>query len=216
MAKRKAPLTKAALVRRLKRVQETRAMPRVQTKQEGDEFVFVVNAVKTRNELNRHEDGWRGAAGERKTQRLRVVAALKTVRMPPGPPRRAVLVRLAPGTLDPVINLPSSLKAVEDAVCGFFGVDDGVACPIKVSCDQRKRSVMGVEVRLSWAEPARTVLEEVEALLPAARDAVPTYPKAYLRAALGTGINIDVMAEAPEQIARLVAALEAARKAAKP
>lgn len=220
--KRKAPLTKAALVRRLKRVQEAHKLPASEWELLPTEgaVVITVNRMVTKPESNSRV-GWRADHEKRLSQHAQVKMAMHAaqsglftaggVSSAHEVPRVVTLTRLAPLELDDDNNI-NALKAVRDAVARWFAVDDGPRGPIRWAYGYRKRRVAGVEVRLSWAEPERTVLEEVEALLPAARDAVPTYPATYLRAMLGTRIGEDVVADATGHIARLVAALEAARK----
>jgi hypothetical protein len=58
------------------------------------------------------------------------------------------LTRLAPKTLDSLVNLPSALKGVEDALCYLLGIDD--SSPLwKPSCNQEVNLRYGVRIELS-------------------------------------------------------------------
>lgn len=51
------------------------------------------------------------------------------------------LVRVAPSALDPVDNLPMSMKAVRDEVASLLGFDDGPKAPIRWTCAQERGGV---------------------------------------------------------------------------
>lgn len=51
------------------------------------------------------------------------------------------LVRVAPSALDPVDNLPMSMKAVRDEVAKLLGFDDGPKAPIRWTCSQERGGV---------------------------------------------------------------------------
>lgn len=146
------PPSKATLTRRANKLREAMALRPFTVLALTDYVKITLNNLETRNELNRHEGGWRGAADVRKAQKKRLDEALLVARhhFPPGLPARATFVRLAPAKLDELVNLPASLKRVEDSICKHFGVDDGPGCPIARRCDQRVRSNPGVEVVLEW------------------------------------------------------------------
>ena len=63
------------------------------------------------------------------------------------PPWRTKFTRIAPDKLDPMVNLPGSMKAVEDGVCRALGIDDRHWQP---ECDQRigRRGEYAVEVEI--------------------------------------------------------------------
>lgn len=150
-AKRKAP-SKAAVTRRANLLREAMALEPVEWAEDGPTMRITVNRLETKNELNNLEH-WRPRGKRRKAQRERLDMALM---MAPwgeaqnGLPARVALIRLGPGSLDPLCNLPSSLKAAEDSVCEFFGVDDKAGCPIVFRCEQEKRRVPGVRIVLEW------------------------------------------------------------------
>lgn len=51
------------------------------------------------------------------------------------------LVRVAPSLLDPVDNLPMSMKAIRDEVARLLGFDDGPKAPIRWTCAQEQGGV---------------------------------------------------------------------------
>lgn len=62
-----------------------------------------------------------------------------------------VLTRLGGRALDRTVNLPASLKYVEDAVCLKLGIDDG--CPRwSCRCEQEPGGPAGVRIELGIAE----------------------------------------------------------------
>lgn len=61
------------------------------------------------------------------------------------------LTRVAPKTLDKTVNLPSALKAVEDAVAALLKVDDG-SDAIETVCRQRKGKPAAVLIEV-WGNP---------------------------------------------------------------
>ena len=145
----------------------------------------TLNNVETVNELNRREKGRRELAEVRAAQIRRVNEGLAMARangMPIDAPSHALFVRVAKGTLDELVNLPASLKAVEDAVCAFFGVDDGPSCPIVRRCDQRKSRVPGIEVVLHWSPAASRNAPDIEPdprTLPRCNEEHPTLRRAW-------------------------------------
>jgi FAD/FMN-containing dehydrogenase len=64
-----------------------------------------------------------------------------------GRPIRARFVRLGGKRLDPLANLPASLKGIEDAVAYLVGIDDGDPRWVP-SCDQEPGGPAGVRVEL--------------------------------------------------------------------
>ena len=61
---------------------------------------------------------------------------------------QARFVRLGGRHVDPMVNLPSALKGVEDALCYLLGTDDGGGLWIP-SCDQEPGGSVGVRVELT-------------------------------------------------------------------
>lgn len=60
----------------------------------------------------------------------------------------ARFTRLGGQRLDPLVNLPSALKGVEDAMCYLLGIDD--SSPLwKPCCDQEPGAAYGVRIELS-------------------------------------------------------------------
>ena len=57
-------------------------------------------------------------------------------------------VRLGGRKLDRLVNLPSSIKAIEDALAHMLGCDDGDP-RWQASCDQRPGGPVGVEITIS-------------------------------------------------------------------
>lgn len=109
-------------------------------------ITVVTVPIHTQSEANRsrHENPFAVAARVRKQRMavgmcLRGCKALHSFALEGVVPASVHMVRVAPSRgLDPLVNLPSSLKAVQDAVCEFFGVDDGPQSPIKWSCGQER------------------------------------------------------------------------------
>jgi hypothetical protein len=118
--------------------------------------VFVA-AFEARPEANLR--AWRG-------RHARAGAAWRAVREAVGPlsnllmfewwlskgrPVRARFVRLGGKRLDPMVNLPSAVKGVEDAVCFLLGIGD--ESPLWVpSCDQEPGDLCGVRIELSTGD----------------------------------------------------------------
>ncbi len=114
--------------------------------------------LKTASEANSR--GWHGKAN--RTQEARRVVCLALGRhleyvVPfarayhEGRPVRVVLTRLGGQMLDRTVNLPSALKAVEDAVALVAGADDGAA-NWRCECHQRPGGAWGVEISLYAGE----------------------------------------------------------------
>jgi hypothetical protein len=107
----------------------------------------------TANESNGR--AWRARsrrAGEawkavRKAVDLRWLAPIE-LHLRAGRPVAVRLVRLGGKRLDPLVNLPSALKGVEDALAYLLGVDDGSPLWLP-SCDQEPGGPMGVRVTLT-------------------------------------------------------------------
>lgn len=107
---------------------------------EGPPHFSVLVEVTTVSEANRR-DTW-GKINRKAEQRDRVVeeVAVSIARggeVPKRGPWFLRLTRIAPHALDPAVNLPSALKAVEDAFAAVLGVDDGSAM-LETKCAQRK------------------------------------------------------------------------------
>lgn len=65
-----------------------------------------------------------------------------------GEPIYARFTRLGGQRLDPLVNLPSALKGVEDALCYLLGIDD--SSPLwKPCCEQVPGGPYGVKIELS-------------------------------------------------------------------
>lgn len=186
----KAP-SKAARTRAANELRARLAAPSVVLSRGTYHWRVTINNVETVNELNRREKGRRELAAVRAAQVKRVSEGLFLARasgMPSELPSHAVFVRVAKGTLDELVNLPASLKAVEDAVCAFFGVDDGPSCPIVRRCDQRYSRVPGVEVVLHWAPATSRGAPDVEPdprTLPRCNEEHPTLRRAFCCRAAG-------------------------------
>lgn len=143
---------KAAVTRKANLIREAMSLRPIEVAFGPNHVRLTVNGLETKNELNSLEH-WRKRGRRRKVQRERIDLALTMARgqgMARELPALVALVRLGPGSLDPLCNLPSSLKAAEDSVCEFFEVDDRVGCPIAFRCEQRRRRVPGVEIVLEW------------------------------------------------------------------
>jgi len=76
-----------------------------------------------------------------------VRSALPMVMLPWKRPIRVVLTRVSRTLLDDV-NLGMSLKAVEDVVAEWLGVDDGDRENVRITYEQRPDYWSGVEIRI--------------------------------------------------------------------
>jgi hypothetical protein len=110
--------------------------------------------LETRGEANQRE--WRaknrraGAAWKavREAVELWQLEPWENAMIDYGEPIYARLTRLTPKTLDSLVNLPSALKGVEDALCYLLGIDD--SSPLwKPSCNQEVNLRYGVRIELS-------------------------------------------------------------------
>lgn len=80
-----------------------------------------------------------------------------------GRPVKVRLTRLGGRALDPTVNLPSALKAVEDAVCMMIGADDG--SPLwQCRCDQEPGGAYGVRITFETEERPGTITEKLQAV----------------------------------------------------
>ena len=100
----------------------------------------VLVEVATVSEANRR-DTW-GKIKRKREQRDRTIEEVQVAlaagkRLPETGPWFLRLTRVSPKSLDRAVNLPSALKAVEDAVAAVLGVDDGSPM-LETSCDQRR------------------------------------------------------------------------------
>jgi hypothetical protein len=116
-------------------------------------LVVLVPGLRTVCEANRSRHEHRFTKAKRvKEQRHMVTLALqaRAVRCPLQPPLQVVLTRFSAGSLDPFDNLPSSLKAVADAVAAWAGVDDRDPRVISFQARQAKapRGTYGVRIEV--------------------------------------------------------------------
>jgi hypothetical protein len=107
--------------------------------------------MRTRNELNDHSSFWnrQKRAGE---QNNMVAAALLAAGVSHDPPVKVTLTRYAPKMLDPFDGLPASFKFVVDALCKWWGIDDGPGCPVTVEARQEKSRWYGVRIEINAKE----------------------------------------------------------------
>lgn len=126
---------------------------------QGPPEFYVIVEVVTVSEANRR-DTW-GKIKRKKEQREKTIAEVSAAlghgaALPPHGPWFLRLTRISPKSLDRAVNLPSALKAVEDAMAAVLGVDDGSPM-LETSCDQQKgKPAVLVEV---WGRPPGYVEE---------------------------------------------------------
>lgn len=93
---------------------------------------------------------WRPSVRERiaytKHVRAEVRNALIGMRLPK-PPLTVTITRFGPRRLDPTVNLPSTVKACEDACAEYLKVDDSRDDVVKYIVEQRASKTYAVEIR---------------------------------------------------------------------
>jgi hypothetical protein len=95
---------------------------------------------------------WAAKARRVKKQREKVTDYLMANSVKPSPPPSSVkITRVGKKLLDPLINLPSSAKAVEDELCLWFGVKDDVNCPIEFDVQQAV-GAYETRIEMTWEE----------------------------------------------------------------
>lgn len=101
--------------------------------------------LRTENELNDHKH-YRVRQQRAARQHEAVAAAMMGT--PHTPPASVMLTRYSPKQLDPFDGLPASFKFVVDALCEWWGIDDGPGCPVKFACRQEKAKYFGVKIEM--------------------------------------------------------------------
>jgi hypothetical protein len=118
-----------------------------------NERLVIVVPIQTVSEANGRD--WKarsrrsGAAWKavRSAAKLEMLAPYEAA-VRAGKPVSATFVRLGGRTLDAMVNLPSSMKGVEDAIAYLIGVDD--RSPLwRPSCEQETGGPVGVRIILT-------------------------------------------------------------------
>jgi len=126
--------------------------------------VLSLDGVVTRSEANTQIGGRWDRTRRRDAAHAAVTRATRGLTAPPLPVR-VCLTRLGPGTCD-VDNLAGAMKATQDAIARWLGVDDG---PTETRVEWRraqertKRGVYGVRVTLAPLPAPRSTVDAGEA-----------------------------------------------------